>query len=319
VIEAAFLANGSAGRNRLRGEVRWRLAPERRFESATIIGQRPLSEDSDLRAELGYDRGLSRARGAVGLVRRFAMFSTSASLEAATDGSVAASFNLAFSFGRNPLGGGFRLGANKLASTGSALARVFRDQNGDGVRQPTEPAASEVQLKVGRAPVAGLSDGGGNIVIDNLEPHRPVLVGVDASSLPDPLVQPAGPGIVVVPRPGLPIVIDLPLVSAGEVLGTLVDSSGGSLQGIDLELTDRSGRAVAATRSDFDGFFLFESVPYGSYGLRIARLSAQAARLATSLEATIHIDGRNPSVKLGRVTAQGSLIAERGATQPVPR
>jgi hypothetical protein len=310
-----LLTNGSAGRNRFRGEMRWRLAPERRFESATIIGQRPIGGNSDIRAELGYDRGLDRARGAVGLVRRFAMFSGSVSLEAATDGSVAAGLNLAFSLGQNPLGGGFRFAPDKLASTGTALARVFRDQNGDGIRQPAEPLAPEVQLKVGRAPVAGLTDRNGKIVIDNLEPHRPVLVGVDASSLPDPLVQPAGPGIVVVPRPGLPITIDLPLVSAGEVLGTLVDSSGGSIQGVELELIDSAGRAVAATRSDFDGFFLFDSVAYGRYGLRIARLSAEAAKLKAGLEAAIDIDGRNPSVKLGRVTAHGSILAERAAAQ----
>jgi hypothetical protein len=310
VVEAAFLANGSIGRNRLRGEMRWRLAPERRFESATVIAQPPLSENSDLRAELGYDRGLRRARAAVGLVRRFAPFSTSLTLEAATDGSLAAGFNLAFSFGPSPLGGGFRFASDKLASTGSALARVFRDNNGDGVRQAAEPLAPEVQLKIGRAPVDKLTDAGGKVVIDNLEPHRPVLVGVDASSLPDPLVQPAGPGVVVVPRPGLPVVIDLPLVSAGEALGTLVDSSGASIQGVDLELVDQTGRVVAVTRSDFDGFFLFESVPYGSYVVRIGRVSAEAAKLAPSLNVAVEIDDRSRSARLGPVTAQGSAVAE---------
>jgi hypothetical protein len=305
-LESALLVNGSLGLTRLRGEMRWRLSPSASFQSATLIGQRQIGERSDLRAEIGYDRSLSRARGAIGYVRRFSMFSAALTAEGASDGSVAAGLNLAFSLGPDPLRGGFRFATEKLASTGTAYARVFRDQNGDGRRQADEPLAPEVQLKVGRSPVEKLTDKSGRVVIDNLEPHRPVLVGVDSTSLPDPLVQAAGPGIVVVPRPGMPLQIELPLVSAGEVLGTLVDSSGASLEGIDLELFDASGRAAAVTRSDFDGFFLFESVAYGRYGLRIAKLSAEAAKLAPALDLPVNIDGKSPSVKLGRVMAGAS-------------
>ncbi|HEY0447356.1 MAG TPA: carboxypeptidase-like regulatory domain-containing protein [Allosphingosinicella sp.] len=306
IVETAFLANGSIGRTRLRGEMRWRLSPRSKFESAALVGQRQIGERSDLRAEIGYDRGLDRMRGAIGYVHRFSTFSVSVNGEAASDGSLAAGLNLALSLGPDPLRGGFRLASGKLASTGTTLARVFRDENGDGVRQPQEPLAPDVQLKIGRAPVEKLTGKAGEVLIDNLEPHRPVLVGVDSSSLPDPLVQAAGAGVVVVPRPGQAVAVDLPLVSAGEVLGTLVDSSGASIEGIDLELVDRAGRVAAATRSDFDGFFLFESVAYGSYGLRIARLSAQAAKLAPELSVRAEISGKTPSVKLGRVEAQGA-------------
>lgn len=309
-LETALLANGSIGRVRLRGEMRWRLSPDRRFESAALIGQRQIAERSDLRAEIGYDRGLRRARGSIGYVHRFSTFSASVTGEAATDGSVAAGLNLAFSLGPDPFRGGFRFASEKLAATGTTLARVYRDQNGDGVRQPGEPFAPEVQIKVGRSPIAELTGKSGEVMIDNLEPHRPILVAVDATSLPDPLIQAGGPGIVVIPRPGLPLTIELPLVSAGEVLGTLVDTSGGSLEGIDLELFDGRGRAVATTRSDFDGFFLFESVAYGRYGLRIARLSAEAAKLAPELDTSVQVDGVVPSVKLGRVVG-GAGIAPR--------
>ena len=126
----------------------------------------------------------------------------------------------------------------------------------------------------------------------------------DASALPDPLVQPSTPGVVVTPRPGVAVAIDLPLVSAGEVDGTLVRAGGGGFEGVDLELVDVEGRVAARTRSDFDGFFLFEGVPYGRYSVRVAKLSADAAKLTTALPGIAVVGDAAPSVHLGAVAAQ---------------
>jgi hypothetical protein len=302
-LEASLLANGAVGRTRLRGELRWRLAPENQFESATLIGQRQIGARTDLRAEVGYDRSLDRVHAAIGYVRRFDAFALSLTGEAASDGSVAAGLNLAFSIGPKPSGSGVRVTSDKLAANGGAIARVYRDDNGDGVRQIDEPFEKDVQLSVGRAPVEKLTDARGEAVIDGLEPHRPVLIGIDATSLADPLTQPGSPGIVVTPRAGLSVPIELPLVRAGEVLGTLTALGGRTLEGVDLELVDGKGLVAAVTRTDFDGYFQFESVRYGGYRLRIAKAAAEAAGVAVDLAQRADVGGRTPSVRLGRVTA----------------
>lgn len=314
-LEAGVLANALVGRTRLRGEMRWRLSPESRFESATLVAQREIGERTDVRAEIGYERSLDRARGAIGYVRRFDAFALSLSGEVASDGSLAAGLNLAFSLGPDPRSGRrVRVASAKLAAGGSALVRVFHDDNGDGIREPGEAYAEDVQLMVGRTPIEGLTDRRGEALIDGLEPHRPVLIGIDASSLADPLTRPTGPGVVVTPRPGLAVAIDLPLVSAGEVTGTLMGAGGRTLEGVDLELVDGRGVVLATARSDFDGFFLFESVPYGRYRLRIAKLSAEVAGLAPALAGAVTVGGKTPSVRLGRVTAaygKGASLAGR--------
>ncbi|RHW17635.1 carboxypeptidase regulatory-like domain-containing protein [Sphingomonas gilva] len=301
--EAALLFNGRAGRMRLRGELRYRLSPESRFESANLIGEWGGGGDADWRAELGYDASLSRGRAGVGYIRNFNHFALTASAEAATDGSLAAGLNLAFSLGPDPAGSGIRVTHRKLAAQGQALVRVYRDANGDGVRQAGEPLEKNVQLAAGRVPVDSLTDAGGRAIVDGLQPFEPVLIGVDASSLADPMVQPATPGMVVTPRPGVAIAVDLPLVAAGEIDGTLVKAGGGAIQGIDLELVDMEGRVVRVTRSEFDGFFLFEGVPYGGYLVRIAALSAEAARLTPVIGARASVGAKTPSVHLGAVAA----------------
>jgi hypothetical protein len=307
VMEAGLLANARIARVRLRGEARFRLSPETRFESATLVGEWSAGRDptrgASWRAELGYDRDLERARVGLGYVRRFNRFALTASAEAASDGSIAAGLNLAFSLGPDPRSGGVRMTADKLASRGSVLVRVYRDLNGNGRHDFNEPWEKDVAVTAGRVAVEQATDARGQAMVDGLEPFQPVLIGIDAGSLPDPMVQPALPGMVVTPRPGVVVVVELPLVGAGDIDGTLVRSAGGTVEGVDLELLDVEHRVVARTRSDFDGFFLFERVPYGRYTLRIAQLSADAAKLSTVLAARADVGPQVPSAHLGAVAA----------------
>tara|TARA_R110000824_G_scaffold4308_7_gene20712 strand:- start:9747 stop:12482 length:2736 start_codon:yes stop_codon:yes gene_type:complete len=301
-LGARLLANGRIGKLRLRGEAVYRLAPEKRFEKVNFTGEWRAGERSDWRAELGYDAGLDRGRAGIGIIRRFERFSLTASAEAATDGSVAAGLNLAFSFGPDPRSGKFRISNNKLANNGQALAIVYHDENRDGIRQPGEALAENVELTAGQTVALTATDENGRAIIDNLQPFRPVLIGIDSSSLPNPYVQPALPGIVITPRPGIAMTVELPLVSAGEVEGTLMRGGGGGIAGVGMELVDGAGRVVRQTQTEFDGFFLFEGVPYGQYIVRIAKLSAQAINVPMILGAQAVVNGDNQVARLGAVT-----------------
>lgn len=308
IAEARLLVNGRVAGVRLRGEATYRIAPEKRFERVNFTGEWRAGNRADWRAELGYDVGLDRGRAGIGIIRRFDKFSLTASAEAATDGSVAAGLNLAFSLGPDPRNGKFRLSNNKLANSGQALAIVYRDKNRDGKRQPEEELVENVELTAGQSTALTPTNAKGQSIIDNLQPFRPVLIGIDTSSLPDPYVQPALPGVVVTPRPGIAATVELPLVSAGEVEGTLVRKGGGALAGVGLELLDVEGRVTHETQSEFDGFFLFEGVPYGAYQLRIQLLSAQAIAVSPIVNIRAVVDDDNQVAKLGVVVAASDAI-----------
>lgn len=312
-----LLANGRIGKIRLRGEAVYRLAPEKRFERVNFTGEWRAGERSDWRAELGYDAGLDRGRAGIGIIRRFERFSLTASAEAATDRSVAAGLNLAFSLGPDPRNGKLRFSKHKLANNGQALATVFHDENGDGIRQPDEKLAENVELTAGQTVALTTTDANGQAVIDNLQPFRPVLIGIDSSSLPSPYVQPALPGVVITPRPGVATMVELPLVSAGEIEGTLMRSGGGTIAGVGMELVDGESRVVRETQTEFDGFFLFDGVPYGNYTIRIARLSAQAIQVPMILAARAVLNEENQVARLGAVTVgSNNLIAGNDIGQP---
>ncbi|MBL0925713.1 MAG: carboxypeptidase regulatory-like domain-containing protein [Sphingomonadaceae bacterium] len=303
-LDASLRLSGRVGGLRLRGEAVFGLAGDSGFRESKVTGEWRAGEKSDWKVEAGYSVPDSRGRVVLGHTRRFRYFALTGQIEAASDGSVAAGLNLAFSLGPNPHGGGIRVASDKLASAGQAFATVFQDDNADGIRQPGEAVQKAVELTAGTAGRGAPTDDQGRTILDGLLPYEPVLIGIDASSLPDPFVQPATSGVVVTPRPGVPVVIELPLVSAGEISGTLQRDGGKVLSGVDLELLDKAGRVVKTTRSEFDGFFLFEFVPYGTYKLRVSALSANIVGVETSLPSLAELGKSKGSVDLGIVSAK---------------
>ncbi|MBJ7437934.1 MAG: carboxypeptidase regulatory-like domain-containing protein [Sphingopyxis sp.] len=319
-LTASLLANARIGRVRLRGEARFALSGDNSDTRMTVIGEWAGKGDAEWRAELGYDRGLDRARVGAGYTRRFNRLQLSGFGEVASDGSLAASLSLAFSFGPKP-NGGWRVSSEKLASRGQVIADVWMDDNGDGIRQPGEAALAGVPLTAGNATIDAATDQQGQATVDGLEPFRPVLIGIDAGSLPDPYVQPALPGVVVSPRPGVATRVALPMVAAGEIEGVLRRDGGNPIEGLGLELVDAEGRVRATTLTEFDGYFLFESVAYGRYTVRLGKASAAALRLDGGFAIGAVPGKAAPRVRLGTlalkalhrdVAVQGEAVTGEG-------
>lgn len=299
-LSASLLANARIGRVRVRGEARFALSGANADSRMTLIGEWAGRGDAEWRTELGYDRGLDRARAGLGYTRRFNKLQLTGFGEVASDGSVAASLALAFSFGPKS-NGGWRVSSEKLASRGQVVAEVWMDENGDGVRQPGETALPDVPLTAGNAFVDAATDRAGFGAIDGLEPFRPVMIGIDAGSLPDPYVQPVLPGVVVTPRPGVATRVLLPMAAAGEIEGVLRRDGGNPVEGLSVELVDAEGRLRATTITEFDGYFLFEGVAYGRYTVRPGKASAAALRLDGALVLSAAPGKATPRVRLGTV------------------
>ncbi len=311
-IEASLRLSGRLGRVRLRGETRYTLTNDKGFRDSTLTAELRTLDKSEWRADMGYTPQSSRGRLALGYTRKFKKFALTGQIEGATDGGIAAGLNLAFGFGPDPRGG-IRVTSDKLASMGQALAIVYHDRNGDGIRQADEPTEKEVEITAGASGQGPPTDETGSSFIDNLQPFKAILIGIDASTLPDPFVQPAQPGVVITPRPGISQIVELALVSAGEIGGTLQRDDGKPLTGVDIELLDQKGNVIKITRSEYDGYFLFESVPYGRYNLRVAALAANITGIDARIGQIAELSNANPVAEMGIVTAKAAVrIAEAG-------
>lgn len=310
LFENTVRLSGRLGKIRLRGEANFVLSGGINgtgFQASQITADWRSGDASAFRAEIGYQAFTRRARVALGYTRNFKNVALTGQIEAASDGSVAAGLNLAFSLGPKPNGGGLRLASNKLASSGQAFATVFHDDNGDGIRQANEAVEKDVELTSGTAGRSDPTNGNGETIVDGLQPFQPILISIDTSTLPDPFVQPANSGVVITPRPGVAFEIALPLVSAGEISGVLVKEGGGLYTGVDLELVDKNEIVIKKTRSEFDGYFLFESVAYGQYKIRINPLVADIIGAQSALNETAVLDKNNPTFDFGTLAAKAKV------------
>jgi hypothetical protein len=306
-LESAVRLSGRIGHVRLRGEAQFALTGAATgFRESKLTAEWRSGNDAEWRSELGYEAKTDRARLGLGYTKRFEKFAITGQAEGFSDGSVSVGAQLAFSFGPKPGGTGFRMSSEKLAATGQALATVFQDDNNDGIRQPGEPVEKDVVLTAGLDGQGKPTDALGRTILEGLEPYHPVLIGVDSSSLSDPYMQPANSGIVVTPRPGVAIHIDLPLVAAGEIAGTLTREDGKILSGVDIELLNKDGRVIKTARTEYDGYYLFESVPYGRYSLRIAALSATIVGVKPELGVFAELSRAQPMVEMGIALANAA-------------
>ena len=72
-------------------------------------------------------------------------------------------------------------------------------------------------------------------------------------------------------------------------------------EGVDLELVDGNNKIAGTARTDFDGFFLFERVPYGTYTIRVSSRSAAAAKIGTDLGLKVSVTADRSVIRLGSI------------------
>ncbi|HUE78264.1 MAG TPA: carboxypeptidase-like regulatory domain-containing protein [Sphingomicrobium sp.] len=297
-LNLALIGAGRAGDVRLRGSTSFDVVPQARFRSLELSAYWSASERTDWEGAVIYDAAARRGRARLSHVRRLPSMAVAVTGEAASDGSLALGLNLNFSL--DP-GSGFKLSRQPLASAGAINARVYRDLNDNGIRDPAEPLEEGALITTGRRLSEAGTDRNGAVLVGGLATFTPVTVGIDESSLADPMLVPRKALQVVVPRPGVPADVEIGLVGGGDIEGAIVKSGGIGFEGVELELVDAAGRKVAATRTEFDGFFLFERVPYGEYGLRLSAESAAATGLSRQLSVTVSVNAAKSIVRLGAI------------------
>lgn len=179
------------------------------------------------------------------------------------------------SFGREPRTRRWVSSSRAMANQGVLSVRAFLDKDRNGVMNSSDKPlqGAGVMLGSGYHVEPRRTDENGILFIPHLPPYRPTDVRLAAHTLDDPLWVPAVEGHRVVPRPGEPIVLELPVLESGEIDGTVYinrDNRRNSVRGAVLELVTEEGEIITTTRSSFDGYFVISSIPLGNYRLRLS-------------------------------------------------
>jgi len=311
-----FLLGGRVGDVRLRGTVGYKLLPDRDYGAVTVTAEKRISRD--LEVSIGLDRTAPPSpvnTVSLGLNKLTDWSAWGVDLEYSDEDVFRARVNMAMSFGVNPATLRPTVTADRTATQGALMSRVYLDHNGNGEFDDGDRPLEGVRLEIDRGILRNKSDTDGFIYIPSVTPNRNLVVKVDPDSLGDPFLVPSKKGVTIAAHPGGTARVDFPVVTTGEIDGTVFKVEATKVfpvSGAEVQLLDADGNVVRDLRSAFDGFFLFEFVPPGDYAVRVnpdqlARLNLVADGVR---RAVIEGDG---TVASGR-----DIVLRKRGTPPAP-
>ncbi|MEE4348938.1 MAG: hypothetical protein V2J26_01795 [Pacificimonas sp.] len=312
-LRGRTIVGGRMGPVLLRGEAEYGLSGGPDVEKLRATADYRLSRNGMIRGEARYNLKNDSGQLSLGYAQRFDRFAVGGSVRADTGGEVSGLLNVTVAVGPDTRGRFGHVTSEKLASHGQVAARVFTDSNMDGAWQSDEPVHEGVKLKRNNFS-AGETGPDGAAILTGFPSGQRARVEIAGGSLPDPFLLPAAKPTVVKARRGITTRVDIPLTPTGEIEGVLFMGQR-ALPGAALVLKDDGGAIVARTRSEYDGFFLFETVRYGRYRVELADTSL-AATGAAPLSRAVEISAANDIANLGAVTLAPPLRI--AAAEPPP-
>jgi hypothetical protein len=193
---------------------------------------------------------------------------------------------------------------NFAFATGPSLQRagvrgvVYLDANGDGKRQPDEPALGGVTVQVGMKTV--ITDSLGRFKAWDMYAYEPVHVAVDSASLASPLWVPESSVITVEPAPNGFSFVNLPVVPAGVVEGSVLRQSVSGpvpVGGASVVIVERVHGTKLVTTTFSDGTFYVLGVKPGDYQVQVSDGTQRKLKLtAEPIPFSVKVDPNGDSV-----------------------
>lgn len=270
----------------LGGQLAYRLVPSARLTNMAVNLDKTLGNTNRLNLGLIHDFASTSTTIVGGISHRFGNFALGFSAMYANRRTFGVGLTLFTAFGRDPTSGRILRDWQPMAGSGLVSANVFIDENGNSRRDPGEAPVPGASLLVnGNSRSDVVTDAAGVALLKRFGARAYANVGINPASLEDVQWQPALEGYRILPHPGKPVRLDLPVILTSEIDGTVRLEERGLQRGIgnaQVELIDDTGVTIATTRTASDGFYTMSGIRPGRYILRIA--PDQLTRLGLSVD-----------------------------------
>lgn len=290
-----FLIGGRVQDVRVRGQMNYNLLPIKEVSSMALSGDWSISETYQGSASITRTMGDTRRTAySAGLNAAYDQLSAGFAFDYTNTREIIAKLTLNFSLTRDPNTGGVEMSRGNVANKGALSARVFLDNDSSGTFSEGDEPLDGIGFIADNAPLKGRTNKEGEAFVKGLEPYKEVDFKVDVATLGDPywIAQPGG--VRIVPRPGTTAEFDFPIVSTGEIDGSVFriwDDGPGSAADVIIQLVGEDGTVLRELESAYDGFFLFDFVAPGKYTLRVSPEQMDALGLGVDKEYSVEIDG----------------------------
>lgn len=271
--DGSFQMSRRVGGLGLRGQIGYALTPETSLTTISFSADKNLTLGYLLNMGVTRDVVARQTQYTVGLNKSIGAYGLRVSGGYSTRGEITLGTQLFMAIGREPLNSAWVFDALPMADSGAVSARVFVDQNLNGIMDADEESVEGAGFLVngGKRPVR--TDAAGMAYLGRLPVRQNVDIGVDPATLEDPQWSAQPRGARLVPRPGKATVLAFPVIMTSEIDGTVYlieNDEKRSIGDVFMELIDAQGKVVGEAKSASDGFYIVPSVPPGDYRLRVS-------------------------------------------------
>lgn len=194
-----------------------------------------------------------------------------ATLEVDRDFNISSYLTYNISFAKTPDRMGIITSANsKLSDTGTMYVKLA-DESGnplEGIGLNANGLEKEVY-----------TDENGVAVLTDLQTYEKTILNVDTETLLDIALQPKNEEKKLVLRPGTVRTVAIPFIHRGAVEGKLANDDNIRMFGYQVTAFDHAGKEQGMTFADVDGFFILDSIPYGTYKIIVSKDGHELAEL----------------------------------------
>jgi hypothetical protein len=258
-----------------RFEIGYGLGSEKALQGLHASIDRRISGDYRTRFGLDYDATrLSRLESAAAIYRMFGAFQVGLNLSVDTRGALKGSLLLSVGVPGDEGFHSLALARPGSAETGSVATRVYLDRNFDGRYDEGDLLLQNVNLKVGGRNGIARTGKDGICYVDRLASDQETVLTLNDESFEDPSWTATTPGVLVIPRSGRIIHLDLGVFEASEIEGRAEGLEG--RQGLVAELVNFSGKVLSTSVLDDQGTYVFSKIWPGDYKLRLVDAAGQS-------------------------------------------
>lgn len=294
-MDGSFLLGGTLGKVRLRGQLGYTVDPIADFTTSSLSADYSLSKDTNASAGINVDLSENGVTTfTTGLNSTFDLAAVGINADYDTAKNFNARLTLSFSSARDPRDNSMVLRARNLAESAALSVRVFLDENSNGVFDDGDTPLEGVGFKAGRTELRQKTNKKGLAYVSGLETYSAINFSIDQGTLDDPFWVPTPEGVSVTLRPGVPGRVDFPVITTGEIDGTVYRRSGEwarEVKDVVIQLVDKDGTVVKQVKSSFDGFYLLDYITPGNYTLRIDPEQVLRLKLSKTPEQQVNIKG----------------------------
>jgi len=287
----------SVNRLRLRGVLSYELDPDSTLTNASISADPGRYGDYQINFSVNHSLEQNLTEYSASANKSQGRYNLSFGARYNSDDEFNLDFRLSFGFGYEPRRNSWESNALSIANQGSVSARVFLDNDQDGIYSENDEPLENIGFRLNNGYSREKTAEDGVAFITGMQPYEEVDVVVAPESLQDPLWNTAIDGISVVPRPGHSILLDFPVFMSGEIDGTVYLTKNGRTFGVgkvEVELVDEYGRVLKSVETSYDGFYIISKVPTGKYHLRISKSQIDKLNLETVNDELLEISSDDP-------------------------